>query len=1016
MIDITTTTHVRARAFADGWKSKNSVTNTYLYLQDVVRQPEDPDGFPLNWGWTGNGDYEMDPDVVDAPAYSQTIIDDMKAIPSMSLVMDVDDWFGSGGQGIYLEGELDERAVSAELIHPDGTEGFQTNCAVMIVGGSSTGRWKMDKLSMRLKFQNEYGAADLDYPMFGEDATDEFQTLVLDARMNASWAYGGGVRIDGRDLTQNDIAQYTRDNFVANLQMALGGLAPHGRQVHLYLNGLYWGLYWVHERPDEHFAAAYRGGDPEDYDVIKHNSDSVVNGSNDHYKSLFSIANSGRPLEEKYDLLSEQLDITDFINYMIVNYYVGNVDWAHQNWYASRGKFPPEDKWRYHSWDAEHVLEGLNTNNTERNNDGGPTRLHHVLKQHPEYRRRFADQLYQHFYNDGVMTQANVTAIYQKLLDEVDRAVVGESARWGDNHRDEPYTRNVEWVTERDWLLDTYFPQRADIVLGQMEDQGLFPTLASPTFQINGQDQHGGRIEKGASLAMAAGNNTIYYTMDGTDLVVTEESNSSELVLVPQNATKKVLVPTANIGIRWQRDLNFDESSWMECKGGSGGIGYETGSGYESMITLDVRNEMYDQDRNKPTSCFVRIPFTLTADQLNSIKNLVLKVGYDDGFVAFLNGATVASANVPQPIEWNSAAPENHEADTMEPFNISSFVDDLQVGENLLAFQAMNVHSASSDFIIMAELVSRDEAAGGSVSPNAIRFENPITLNQSVNIKARSTNGSTWSPLHSAVYAIPEKMDGLRLTEIHFHPLDEGEVNDREFEFIELKNISSEPIDLSLAGFDNGVDYTFATGKTVQPGGFIVLASNAEMFQSRYNWAPFAAYTGNLDNAGERIVFVNAAGDTIINLRFNDKEPWPTSADGDGYSLVATKIEPDGDPNDPTYWAASYRVHGSPGRDDNVATDIVDSPSVPQQFALHQNYPNPFNPSTTIRFELPMDTKVKIDIFNVLGQHVHTLVDKNYTAGVHNVKWMPTDYSAGLYFYKMTTNNFSSTKRLILIK
>ncbi len=1016
MIDITTTTMVRARAFEDGWKSKNSITNTYIYLEDVIRQPEDPDGFPLNWGWTGNGDYEMDPDVVDHPFYSQTIIDDLKSIPSMSLVMDVDDWFRNGGQGIYVEGELDERAVSAELIQPDGSEGFQTNCAVMIVGGSSTGRWKMDKLSMRLKFQNEYGAADLDYPLFGEDATDQFQTLVLDARMNNSWAYGGGVRIDGRDLSQNDIAQYTRDNFVAELQMALGGLAPHGRQVHLYLNGLYWGLYCVHERPDEHFAAAYRGGDPDDYDVIKHNRDTVVNGSNADYLTMFNIANSGRTIDEKYTLLGEMLDIEDFINYMIVNYYVGNVDWAHQNWYASRGKFSPENKWRYHSWDAEHVLEGLNSNSTDRNNDGGPTRLHHVLRQHPEYRRRFSDQLYQHLFNNGAMTVENVTAIYQKLLDEVDRAVVGESARWGDNHREEPFTRNVEWVTERDWLLDTYFPQRGDILLDQMKNQGLFPSLASPSFAINGQQQHGGRIDKGASLSMAANNNTIYYTTNGDDPVSTQISNSNQEVLVPQNATKKVFVPTANIGIRWRSDLNFDESAWTECKGGPGGIGYETGSGYESMITLDVSNEMYDTNRNKPTSCYVRIPFNLTADQKNKIKQLVLKVGYDDGFVAFLNGTTVASANVPQTIEWNSAALENHEAETLEPFNISDFVDNLKVGDNMLSIQAMNVHSASSDFIIMAELVSSDEANGGVLSPSAKRYDAPIVLNQSVHLKARATSGSSWSPLHSAVFAIPEKLDGLRLTEIHFHPLDEADVNDREFEFIELKNISTQPLDLSLSGFSTGIDFTFTSGKLVQPGEFIVLASNIDMFRARYNKTPFGGYTGNLDNAGERIIFTNAAGDTIINVRFNDKEPWPEAADGDGYSLVATKIEPNGDPNDPTYWAASYTIHGSPGRDDNVATDIADEGSRPQQYALHQNYPNPFNPSTTIRFELPVDGHVKLDLYNVLGQHVHTLADKNYAAGFHSVTWTATDYSAGLYFYKLRTDNFSATKRLILIK
>ena len=298
-IRITTTSHVRAHAFLEGWQSNSSVTHTFIFLNDVIKQPRVPDGFPQNWGWTGLGDYEMDARVVNHPDYKNTIIDDMKSIPTMSLVMDVDAWFGEGGQGIYIQGELDERAVSAEVIYPDGAEGVQINCAVMIVGGTSPNRWKMDKLSMRLKCTREYGPAQLKYPLFGDDATDEFQTLVLDARMNNSWAYGGGVGIDGRNLKQNDIAQYTRDNFVAELQKAMDGLAPSGRQMHLYLNGLYWGLYWVHERPDEHFAASYRGGAAEDYDVIKHNIDGVVNGSNDHYRQMFSIANSSRPLSDK---------------------------------------------------------------------------------------------------------------------------------------------------------------------------------------------------------------------------------------------------------------------------------------------------------------------------------------------------------------------------------------------------------------------------------------------------------------------------------------------------------------------------------------------------------------------------------------------------------------------------------------------------------------------------------------------------------------------------------------------
>ena len=64
---------------------------------------------------------------------------------------------------------------------------------------------------------------------------------------------------------------YVQDQVVADLQNLAGGYAPHGTYVNLYLDGVYWGIYYVHERPDDSFAAAYLGGDKEDYDVIKHN-------------------------------------------------------------------------------------------------------------------------------------------------------------------------------------------------------------------------------------------------------------------------------------------------------------------------------------------------------------------------------------------------------------------------------------------------------------------------------------------------------------------------------------------------------------------------------------------------------------------------------------------------------------------------------------------------------------------------------------------------------------------------
>ena len=88
---------------------------------------------------------------------------------------------------------------------------------------------------------------------------------------------------------------------------------------------------------------------------------------------------------------------------------------------------------------------------------------------------------------------------------------------------------------------------------------------------------------------------------------------------------------------------------------------------------------------------------------------------------------------------------------------------------------------------------------------------------------------------------------------------------------------------------------------------------------------------------------------------------------------------------------------------------------------LKGNYPNPFNPSTTIMFDVQKTTNVKLEVFNIKGQSVKTLVNTNYDAGRHYTNWDGTDakgkpVSSGVYLYRMDTENYSELKRMILIK
>lgn len=89
---------------------------------------------------------------------------------------------------------------------------------------------------------------------------------------------------------------------------------------------------------------------------------------------------------------------------------------------------------------------------------------------------------------------------------------------------------------------------------------------------------------------------------------------------------------------------------------------------------------------------------------------------------------------------------------------------------------------------------------------------------------------------------------------------------------------------------------------------------------------------------------------------------------------------------------------------------------LPQKFVLYQNYPNPFNPATTIKYELPQAGRVKIDVYNILGQHVHTLLDAPKDAGYYELIFNASNMSSGLYYYIMVAGSFNAIKRMILIK
>ncbi|NLH41465.1 MAG: hypothetical protein GX448_06460, partial [Planctomycetes bacterium] len=373
-IPIATTTCLRAIGYKLGWLATPIETHTYIFPSEVANQATDPQtgaqvtppGCPTSWG-SVTGDYQVDPDVVGPNGkdrfnglYANTIRDDLKAVPTISMVMAKDDWFGA--KGIYINESQDgtERVASFEYIDPATGKTLQANCAIAMQGGvtgggTSLNRWKTFKLSMRPRFKPRTddglptgGPSELENRLFPDSPLTSLNTVVLDAVLNHSWLHSG--------TDQQQTATYIQDQYVADLHNALGGHSPHGAYVHLYLDGLYWGMYYLHERPDHAWAAQVFGGDAGEYDALKHGSSGIINsGVSGSAATRFNamVAAAGAVASDptnatKYQALCSLLDVDDFIAYLLANWYAGNHDWPSKNWYATH-RNTPEGRWRFHS-------------------------------------------------------------------------------------------------------------------------------------------------------------------------------------------------------------------------------------------------------------------------------------------------------------------------------------------------------------------------------------------------------------------------------------------------------------------------------------------------------------------------------------------------------------------------------------------------------------------------------------------------------------------------------------------
>jgi hypothetical protein len=406
----------------------------------------------------------------------------------------------------------------------------------------------------------------------------------------------------------------------------------------------------------------------------------------------------------------------------------------------------------------------------------------------------------------------------------------------------------------------------------------------------------------------------------------------------------------------------------------------------------------------------------------NIITNCNLGIGIKDALsYAFVDHNTFYQNNTAVACFEKTIGLGGGKADIVNTIFSSSFISDIFADE----FSEIRVNYSLSD---KGELIGTGNILDYPqfLNPELKDFrlaENSPAINSGDPEYAADPDGSRTNM--GASYYDYYQQNRIIITEINYH----SNTNFDSKDWVEFYNPNPTEVDLTNWIFKDENDshiYNFEKDAIVSPGDYFVLCEDTSSFKKLY--PNVKNYIGNfnfgLNNSGEKIRLFDNYGNIVDSLSYDDDLPWPVAADGEGYTLQL--INYDLENYNYENWESTL-LHGSPGEQNIIVQVSQGENIIPAQFELFQNYPNPFNPSTTIGYSLPFgnsEFSVQLDLYDILGRKVETLVSEKQKSGRYQVIWNAFKYSSGVYFYKISINSigkgirtsFSKVNKLILLK
>ena len=344
------------------------------------------------------------------------ILNENNHLPVVSVVTKPGNLF-SGKEGIYVAGsrykekiynfKLDwERASTVSLFEKDGT-GFYAPCGLKIHGDTSR---FYPKKSFSVMFRSAYGDSQLDYRLFGEEGMDSYEAFNL--------------RSGGQDFYRTKM----RDELISDLAMEYTEItAQKNRPVNLYLNGEYWGIYYIREKINEHFIAGNENVSPDTVTLTEGNG-----GSSSQYQELINYATThDLRKQEYYDYVCSQVDIQQYMDYLIAEIWIGNTDNDNIRYYTYTG-----GKWRWILFDTDLSMISSNFDSVAAHlnpagtgaSDWVHTKLINALLKNPEFKEAFIRRMAWQMNN--IWTPENVNAKIDEYVALIQPDMQRECNRW----------------------------------------------------------------------------------------------------------------------------------------------------------------------------------------------------------------------------------------------------------------------------------------------------------------------------------------------------------------------------------------------------------------------------------------------------------------------------------------------------------------------------------------------------------------------------------------------------------